>query len=81
MKDILVEMMFEQVIKNPNEYKIVLDDGFAKRQKFGIRDMKNSMSFEGQIYCRRMGQDPGKDILFNYGNIFVGIRENRSRNL
>lgn len=75
MKDIIIEMMSEQVLGTPNQFKMLLDDGFAKRQKFGIRDRNNDINFEGLLYCRRMGPDPGNDIIFNYGNIFIGIKE------
>ena len=56
-----------------HELRILIEDNFRKRIDFKAGDSKQSIIYEVNVSIRRLGQDTGNDILFNFDSTFLSI--------
>jgi len=61
-------------------HQFIIDDQFPQVRSFSIRDQKLGASFGIKVTARRLGEDTGKAVFFDYGEqikqISKGLREN-----
>jgi len=60
----IVEAVSESL--DDTKHRILLDDQVPHRKKFTSTDPKG-YGYEVQVAVRMIGQDTGKDVLFNFG--------------
>lgn len=63
------------LLKNRTDLKFLLEDSFPHESDVEVKDSKTEMAYKLKIECRRLGMDTGKNILYNYGNLFGLIRD------
>lgn len=57
------------------DLNLILDDSFPKKYEFSFGDPNLDVYYHVFISCRRMGQDTGRDVLMDFGNHFVMVKE------
>ncbi|MBL7205936.1 MAG: toll/interleukin-1 receptor domain-containing protein [Desulfobacteraceae bacterium] len=63
-----------------SDVQFILEDTFPQTRELGIEDSKRGFEYNIVVSCRRLGEDNGKDIVYNYGNHFAMIRETIKKN-
>ncbi len=60
--------------ENP-QLRLQLEDSFPKKINFGFQDSKLGVSYEVYVSSRRLGEDTGKDVLIDFGNHFMMVKD------
>ncbi len=63
-----------------SDVQFILEDTFPQKRELGMKDSKIGFEYHIFVNCRRLGEDNGKDIVYNYGNHFAMIRETIKKN-
>lgn len=63
--------MLSDFAKQNNDLQIILDDSFPKKRDFMMSDPNLDLSFNVIVRCRRLGKDTGRDVLMDFGNLFI----------
>ncbi len=66
----IIRMLSEFAEQN-NDLQIILDDSFPKKRDIVIFDPNLDLSFNVIVRCRRLGKDTGRDVLMDFGNLFI----------
>lgn len=64
-----------------DDLRILLMDNLPRSQKLKFNDPKTGISYEIIATSRRLGEDNGMDVLFNYGQQMAQISDGLSRTL
>lgn len=73
--DLILDMC--TAIKNQENMRVILSDNFPIDRTIIMRDEKLNYQHDINVSIRRLGQDTGRDILFNYGRLFDQIVTSR----
>lgn len=57
--------------KENNDLQIILDDSFPKKREIVMSDPNLNICFNVIVRCRRLGKDTGRDVLMDFGNLFI----------
>jgi hypothetical protein len=60
---------------------LVLENSFPKKYEFGLRDSKIGIEFEIRVISRWLGNDTGKDVLIDFGNHLIMVKEHMQKTM
>ena len=61
------------------DLQLVLTDSFPKQYEFTILDSKLGSSYDVVAVSRWLGEDTGKDVLIDFGNHLIMVKEHMKR--
>ena len=64
-------------IDKQNDFRILLENNIPKHYNSGMRDSRLNYEFKVHIYIRRLGENNGFDLLFDFGSIIRMVYEKR----
>jgi hypothetical protein len=62
----IIEMIATSMSEGNHQF--VIDDQFPQVRSFSVRDQKLGTAFEIKVTARRLGEDTGKGVFFDYGS-------------
>jgi hypothetical protein len=78
-RQMVVEALALLEDQNPSQLQMVLEDQFEKTHRLAIADRSAGRHYTVTVSCRRLGEDTGKDVFMDYGNLLREIREHERR--
>jgi len=60
---------------------LVLENSFPQKYEFGIRDSKLGIEFEIRVISRWLGNDTGKDVLIDFGNHLIMVKDHMQKTM
>jgi hypothetical protein len=61
--------------------QIVLEDSFPKKREFRIQDTKLGFRYDVLVTSRWLGEDTGKNVLIDFGNHLILVKEHMKRTI
>ncbi len=68
-------LMMGEFAEENNNLQIILEDSFPKKSGFTLQDSKLGASYDVFVTSRRLGEDTGKDVLVDFGNQLIMVKE------
>jgi hypothetical protein len=68
-------LMLGEFAEENNNLQLVLEDSFAKKAGFTLQDIKSGAAYDVFITSRRLGEDTGNDVLIDFGNHLLLVKE------
>jgi hypothetical protein len=60
---------------DPNELQLLIHDDEVAKRELCVQDIRSSLQYAIVVRCRRLGDDSGKDVLYDYGTILRLARD------
>ena len=64
-----------------NDLQLILEDSFPKNTSFTIQDSNFGASYDVFITSRRLGEDIGKNVLIDFGNHLIMVKEKMKKTI
>jgi hypothetical protein len=68
-------LMMGEFAEENNNLQLILEDSFPQKTGFTIQDSKIGASYDVFITSRRLGKDTGKNVLIDFGNHLIMVKE------
>lgn len=68
-------LMMGEFAEENNNLQVIIEDSFPKKTNFTLQDSKLGASYDVFVTSRRLGEDTGKDVLIDFGNHLIMVKE------
>jgi len=68
-------LLMGEFAEDNNDLQLIIEDSFAKKTGFTLQDSKLGASYDVLVSSRRLGEDTGKDVLIDFGNHLIIVKE------
>jgi hypothetical protein len=68
-------LMMGEFAEANNNLQLILKDSFSRKAGFTFQDSKLGASYDVFVTSRRLGEDTGKDVLIDFGNHLIMVKE------
>lgn len=72
-------LVLAEFAERNKDLQLVLEDSFPQKYEFGIKDSKLGVEFDVHVSSRWVGNDTGKDVLIDFGNHLMLLKEHMQK--
>lgn len=74
-------LMVGEYAEENHDLQIIIEDAFPQKSGFTLQDSNLGVSYDVFVVSRRLGEDTGKEVLMDYGNLLIMVKENIKKRL
>ncbi|NOY52150.1 MAG: hypothetical protein GXP58_00850, partial [Deltaproteobacteria bacterium] len=74
-------LMVGEYAEENHNLQVVIEDSFPQESGFTLQDSKLGVSYDVFVTCRRLGEDTGRDVFMDYGNLLITVKEHIKKTL